>query len=334
MTRFFLTIVYSLLLSCAVFAGNSGNGAEKPSRSIFDQWNSDSNTRIELHVNFDSLEAYRKKEAFLPATIVENGQSLELEVAVRGRFRRRTCAMPPLKLKFKKEGLRSAGLNTHNDFKLVTHCVDGDAGQDLILREQLAYELYNTINPEASFRTQLIDITYVNTADGSTTTSYGILIEDYDELKDRLDTKSCKECYALPANQIANAETLAMFQYMIGNSDFSNRMVRNMKLTRNTNGTYTAIPYDFDFSGLVNASYASPFDHLGETKVTDRTLIWEYNTEGDFTNATQLFLNLENTLLQQVENFPGLESSSKREITKYLNGFYKELHKGKFPAGK
>ncbi len=329
MTRFFLSIVYSLVFSCAVFAGPAGDQT-KAGSSLFDKWEADQQTNIELHVNFDSLEVYRKKADFLPATIIEDGKELELEVAVRGRFRRRTCTMPPLKLKFKKEGLRAAGLNTHNDFKLVTHCSDDEAGQDAILREQLAYELYNTVAPEASFRTQLITVTYVNTVDGSTTTSYAILIEDTDELKNRLDTKNCKACYSLPAHKINNAETLAMFQFMIGNSDFSNRMVRNMKLMEEHDGTYTAVPYDFDFSGLVNAKYATGFPHLNETHPTDRTLIWEYDAAPDFSETTEYFLALKDQLLEQVANFEGLNASSKREITRYLKGFYKDLSKDEF----
>ncbi|MFT7119898.1 MAG: hypothetical protein ACJAZ9_000067 [Neolewinella sp.] len=329
MTRFFLTLVYSLIFSCAVFAGTSGD-VTKAGSSLFDQWKATNTTEIELHVNFDSLEVYRTKAGFLPAIVIENGKKLELDVAVRGRFRRRTCVMPPLKLRFKKEGLRAAGLTTDNDFKLVTHCTNDEAGQDAILREQLTYELYNTINPAASFRTQLLTITYINTADGSTTTSFAILIEDTDELKGRLDTKNCKECYALPSAQIENAETLALFQYMIGNSDFSNRMVRNMKLMQNTDGSYTAIPYDFDFSGLVNASYATGFSHLNETQPTDRSMIWEYDSTPDFSEVADEFIALKDQLLDQVMDFDGLAYASKREVTRYLKGFFKELGKDTF----
>lgn len=326
MTRFLATFICSLLFCCAAFAGTGD--AKKPVNSLFDQWEAENTTNIELHVNFDSLEVYRRKTTSLPAVIIENGKSLDLDVTVRGRFRRRACVMPPLKLQFKKDGLRAAGLTTHNDFKLVTHCTADDAGQDALLREQLAYELYNTVSPTASFRTKLLTITYVNTANGSKTTSYAILIEDTDELKGRLDSKNCKECYALPAEKIQNAETVALFQYMIGNSDFSNRMVRNMKLMRNANETYTAIPYDFDFSGLVNARYASGFDHLGETAPTDRSMIWEYDASPDFSEVADTFLGLKDQLLNQVMDFEGLEMASKREITRYLKGFFKELAKG------
>lgn len=326
MKLFFVTFLCGLLCSCAAFAGTGDE--KKPTNSLFDQWEAQNTTQIELHVNFDSLEVYRRKAESLPAVVIENGKTLDLEVTVRGRFRRRACVMPPLKLQFKKDGLRAAGLTTDNDFKLVTHCTNDEAGQDALLREQLTYELYNTISPAASFRTKLLTITYVNTADGSETTSYAILIEDTDELKGRLDTKNCKECYALPADQIRNAESFALFQYMIGNSDFSNRMTRNMKLMTNNDGTYTAVPYDFDFSGVVNAPYASGCDHLNETSVTDRTLIWEYDTAPDFSDVTDTFLDLQEQLLDQVMSFDDLKMASKREITRYLKSFFKELTKG------
>lgn len=324
MKRFFFTIIYSLLVSCAVFANGTGGG-EKAGDSIFDQWNADTTTEIELHVNFDSLEAYRRKTESLPALIIQDGNELDLEVSVRGKFRRKTCAMPPLKLQFKKSGLRALGLNTHNDFKLVTHCTNDEAGQDALLREQLAYEMYNTVNPAASFRTQLLTITYVNTADGSTTTSYAILIEDTDELQERLNMDNSSNSYNVPAEQVNNAETFALFQYMIGNSDYGTKMVRNMKLLKDTDGTFTAVPYDFDFSGLVNAGYAGGMGHLNETKVTDRTMLWDYDSTPDFNDAADYMVSLKDTLLEQVDNFDNLSGSSKREITKYIKGFYKDL---------
>lgn len=333
MNRSFLTFIICLLFSVAVFAGGN-EGDDKPGRSLFDVWNTKSHTEIELHVNFDSLEVYRKKTESLPAVVIQNGQALDLEVTVRGRFRRRTCAMPPLKLQFKKEGLRNLGLNTHNDFKLVTHCTDDAAGQDALLREQLAYELYHTINPAASFRTQLLTITYVNTADGSRTTSYAILIEDTDELKGRLDTQNCKECYNLPAKQIANAETLALFQYLIGNNDYCTKMIRNLKLMKTAAGDNVFIPYDFDYSGLVNADYATGMPHLGTTRVTERVLIWDYDTAADFTAAAAKLLGLQETLLQQVDNFNDLSNGSKREITKYLKGGFHDIASGTFTFAK
>lgn len=337
MTRLF-TFLVCLLISCTVFAGPSadhGRGVAKTGESLFDAWAEKETTSIKLYLDMDSLEVYRRKIEFLPAKVIANGQALDLEVAVRGRFRRRNCAMPPLKLKFAKEGLRAHGLNTHNDFKLVTHCTDDAAGREALLREQLAYELYQTVNPSASFRTQLLEVTYINIVDGSESKSIAILIEDSDELKDRLEMNNCKECYGQAAATFTNAEEVTLFQYMIGNTDFCHRTIRNMKILEDEDGNRTSVPYDFDFSGIVNASYASPqMSHLGQKAVTDRVLNWTFNCELDLTDATAKFKSLKDTFLAQVENFDGLEKSSKREISKYLKDFYKDLEKGDIKAAK
>jgi len=324
MKRLFLTSLYCLLFSCAVFA----TGTEKAGSSLFDHWMTDNNTNIELHINFDTLEAYRKKVDFMPAQVIQDGEVLDLEVAVRGRFRRTNCAMPPMKLRFKKSGLRAAGFNTHNDFKLVTHCTDGEPSQEALLREQLVYDLYRTISPEASFRTQLLTITYVNTADGSTTTSYAVLIEDVDEMKNRLGAKNCNDCYNMPAGKVTNAETIALFQYMIGNVDYGTRMIRNLKLVTYANGQNTFIPYDFDYTGLVNASYAKGMEHLRQQEVTDRVLVWEFTDAPDFDEAADYLVSMKDNLLQQVMNFDGLSAESKKEICKYLKSGLRQIRNG------
>ncbi|NJC27782.1 CotH family protein [Neolewinella antarctica] len=329
----FSTLVICLLVSCAAFAAPLED-APKGGNSLFDRWAKQETLSISLYINMDSLEINRSSADFLPATVLAGGEELALEVAVRGRFRRRTCEMPPMKLKFAKAGLRALGLNTHNDFKLVTHCTSDEAGRDALLREQLAYELYGTINPAASFRTQLLSVTYVNTADGTTEENVAILIEDYDELQDRLALDNCKDCYNATADEITNAEEVALFQYMIGNADYCNTMLRNLKLMTNEAGEKTLVPYDFDFSGLVNADYASVDAQFGQTDVTDRLLKWSFAADCDLTAATAKFLAHQDTLLAQVENYPGLKKASKREITKYLKGFFRELAKGTIAPAK
>ena len=305
-----------------VFLTASASLLAKKGESIFDRWSHMERKTIEFRLDLDSLEALRYSESSIRGTVIDNGRTFTLDVSVRGRFRRRTCALPPMMLQFDKDMLRLAGLNTHNDYKLVTPCTEDAAGQDAILREQLAYELYQTIDPEASFRTKLLTIHYVNTADGSTTTSYAILIEDTDELQHRLQADNCKNCFNAPLAEYANAEQVTLFQYMIGNGDFSTLLARNLKLLRTTDGRLTAVPYDFDFSGLVNPSYLND-------RVKQRNLVWEFTDAPDLSQATTDFLALEDALLQQVEDYTVLDGSSRREIAKYLRGFFRELRAGR-----
>lgn len=318
-----------LILLCTFCCGAlpAGTGKE-PARSFFDEMSRENLTTLTLRIDLSTLEANRRTVDFMPATAEMGGKAYELSVAVRGRFRRTNCAMPPLKLRFAKAGLRARGLNTHNDFKLVTHCTDDEAGQQALLREKLAYDLYQALYPEAAFRTHLLKVNYVNTVDGATTTSYAILIEDVDELKDRMDVKSCKDCYNIDQQTITNAKQIALFQYMIGNADFSTRMIRNVKLMTNADGTATAVPYDFDFSGVVDATYALPKKHLGQQKITDRTLVWEYNSPFTSGEIADEFFNKETELLRTVAEAEGVSKKGKRRITKYLVEFFDELRQG------
>lgn len=316
MLRSFLLTVLFILATATQLLAKSGE-------SIFDRWSHMDEKTITLRLNFDTLEANRLTDNVMRGTVIDGGQRFGVDITVRGRFRRRTCALPPIKLQFDKDLLRLAGLNTHNDYKLVTPCTSDPAGQEAILREQLAYELYHTVDPEASFRTKLLTINYVNTADGSTTTSYAILIEDTDELESRLSAENCKDCYNAPLRQYANAEQMTLFQYMIGNADYSTSVMRNVKLMQTEDGQLTAVPYDFDFSSLVDPTYAN---------VSGRDLMWEFAMEADLTAAAADYLALEIQLMAQVENFDELSPQSKREITKYLKGFFKELKSARFGA--
>ena len=316
------TILFTLLLLA------SASLSAKKGESIFDRWSRTDEKSVEIHLNFDSLLANRTTEDQMRGTIVDNGQEFGVDISVRGRFRRRTCVMPPMLLQFDKDMLRLAGLNTHNDYKLVTHCTADERGQDALLREELIYDLYRILEPEASFRTQLLTVNYVNTADGTTFTSYAILIEDTDELKDRLNRDNCEDCFNAPYASFENAEKVALFQYLVGNVDYSTQVGRNLKLMRNEAGRITAVPYDFDFSGLVSPSYGRLM-HAGQQAMTDRFLVWDFANTPDLSRAAGEFLLVEGEILQTIADYPELGDQSKREITRYVKQFYKELHKGK-----
>ena len=316
----------SVTLFLLLLAASASLSAKK-GESIFDRWSHTSQKSIQIHLNLDTLLAYRKTEKEMNGIVVDNGQMFDVDITVRGRYRRRTCVMPPMLLQFDKDFLRAAGLNTHNDYKLVTHCTFGPSGQDALLREQLVYELYRTVEPEASFRTQLLTIDYVNTADGSVFTSYAILIEDTDELQDRMEQDNCKDCFNAPLASYTNIEKVALFQYMVGNVDYSTALARNLKLLKDDNGRLTAVPYDFDFSGLVNPEYGR-LTHPEQKAMTDRIFVWEFDTDPELGRAADELLLLQEELLGQVKDFPHLKDSSKREITRYIKSFYKELDRG------
>ena len=316
--------MFRSIIFLTMFLLTAGNLSAKKGESLFDRWSHTDHKSIDIYINMDILLANRMTTNEMRGMVVDSGLQLGVDITVRGRYRRRTCDMPPILLQFDKDLLRQAGLNTHNDYKIVTPCTEGEEGQDAIVREALAYDLYRILDPEASFRTQLLTITYHNTADGTSKSSYGIMIEDTDELKDRLDSDNCEECYNQPLSTYTNAESVALFQYMIGNPDYSTMLGRNLKLMQDDAGRITAVPYDFDFSGLVNASYGRT-THPDQKSMTDRVFVWEFETLPNMLVASDTFAFLEVEFLETVDTYDHLSDKSKREITRYLKGFFRDL---------
>ncbi len=299
--------------------------------SIFSFWQEDGLEEITLQLNMEELEANRRADSSMQGQLVAAGHVFDITFEVGGRFRRISCEMPPLRLHLNKKGLKGAGFGKFNDFKLVTHCNSGLAGEDALLREALAYELYRQLSPQA-YRSQLVRVNYVNTADGSSTSAYGLLIEDTDELKARTKLKSVKDAFNLPLESIDNAEMITLFQYMLGNADFSLIMQRNVKFLHDKGGRITIVPYDFDYSGLVRPSYAKPDASKGQHSVEDRVWIWDYSSAPNMKEARKRFLDARTQLLDTVTNFPQLSEESKKEVRQYIRSFYSELRNGEIGA--
>lgn len=321
---------YTLISLLLLFAtALSAEPEAKP--SIFDFWQAEGLEEISLYLDMEELERNRRSENSMNGHLNAADQTFEINYEIGGRFRRIHCEMPPLRLHLSKKGLKSLGFGKHNDFKLVTHCNSGPAAQEALFREALVYELYRQISPNA-YRSQLVRVNYINIADSSHTTAYGLLIEDTDELKARTKLKTVKEAYNLPLESIDNAEIFTLFEYMIGNADFSLIMQRNVKFLEDKKGRITTVPYDFDYSGLVRPDYAKPDASKGQRSIEDRVWVWDYDSPANLKEARRLFLDKRNQLLDTVANFPRLSEESKKEIRQYIREFYNELRGGQIGA--
>ena len=300
--------------------------------SLFDRLAKGRTQQVRLTIDMAAIEANRRTKEELDATFFDGHIAYPVDVSVRGRFRRTQCAIPPLKLQFKKDALRSQGLNMHNDFKLVTLCDDSEAGVEILKREQLAYELHALITGY-SFRTQLLEITYVDTQTGAEDTQYAILIEDEDQMAERLGGKECKDCFNLPDESFVpgSVATTHLFQYMIGNTDYSIVMDRNVKMVALPSGQYIPVAYDFDFSGLVNAFYAKPNINVGQTDTKERVWMGSQYTEAELRTAIDNFNGKEGAVYNLVEDCTYLDAKAKRQVKSYLKNFYREINKSDFP---
>ena len=302
-------------------------------QSIFDIINQQEVVEMTLTGDIDSLVQVRKTREYRKANLsyvdelgVEH--TYQVRVKPRGKFRRRVCDFPPLKIKFSKDELAAAGLSKHNDIKLVTHCMDdAEYNETLILREYLAYKLYNELSPN-SLRTQLIKITYQDKHNKrNKKTQYGFLIEDVDEMAERVGGVECDNCHGLTQEQVhvSQEKIVALFQYMIGNVDWDMTMQRNVKLVKMSDGTHIPVPYDFDFSVFVDAPYLKPNPDLQQTKAFERIYLGFAKETSQLYNTIAYFKTKRDALFDIIHNFSHLGKRERFELELYVKSFFDML---------
>ena len=326
-----LLTLLSLILIAASPQPYTQNADSKD--SFFDRLSLPQVSNVTLTLDLDQILAENKyNDNYTPATFSHSGENWDVDVKVRGRYRRRVCDFPPLRIKFSKDMLEAAGLERHNKFKLVTHCSDTFDAKDNVLREQLAYELFALVNGDG-YRTQVVNITYQDIDSDVRIERVGILIEDTDEMANRLGGEECDECFNLAQNDFrSNAlETTAMFQYMIGNADWSARMQRNVKFVQlQAGGRFIAVPYDFDFAGMVDTEYAVPNPDLSQTDVKQRFFQWDFEATPDLQPTIDYFLTKEDAIMDHIENYTLLSKRSRRQVANYIGEFFESLRDGTF----
>jgi hypothetical protein len=112
---------------------------------------------------------------------------------------------------------------------------------------------------------------------------------------------------------------------MIGNTDWSVPVRHNIKLIADKEDTLRApypVPYDFDYSGLVNAPYAVPFEDLGITKVTERLYRGFPRTMEELKPVVGVFLEKEKAVRALIDKDPILSGFYKKEMNQFLDEFF------------
>jgi hypothetical protein len=81
--------------------------------SIFEYLSPAEGAEFRLEFDLTGLVNQKKTNSWFPATLTtSDGALIALEIRPRGKFRRMTCDVPPLKLKFSKKSLRAFRLDT------------------------------------------------------------------------------------------------------------------------------------------------------------------------------------------------------------------------------
>ena len=257
-----------------------------------------------------------------------------IEVRTRGIFRRnkRNCNFPPLRFDFPRRQMEGTVFEGQDKLKLVTPCHDSRGRfQEYVYTEYLAYKAYQLFTP-AAFRVRLVEITYVDINDDyDTRTKIGFLIESDENMAERnrathVDYDSFGLGQFHPARVDGDGAVLVgMFNYMIGNTDWSAVEGHNTKLIRTESAKYLTVPYDFDFSGAVNARYAAPDESLPIRRVTDRLYRGFCRTQLLQPTMASIFNEQRDALWDLYMGFELMEEDDREDAVKFYENFYKTI---------
>jgi hypothetical protein len=263
-------------------------------------------------------------------------QLMELQLSTRGNFRlqRRNCDFPPLRLNLKKGLTEGTIFETQDKLKLVVTCKLGqDYWEQYVLKEYMVYRMLNVLT-DLSFRVRLAQVTYTDTgSDDEPFTRLAFIIEDDDvmALRNRGRKVDWTSGQLNPRFlEPKQAILVDIFQYMIGNTDWSGVEMHNMELVQALEGPASTVPYDFDFSGLVHTRYAEPDGTLNIRSVRDRLFRGfcpeDVNrSQEDYDATYALFLEKKDEIYELWRSLEGLEADRLEDTLEYLDEFYETI---------
>lgn len=257
------------------------------------------------------------------------GQAIMLDVKIRARGKlRRTflkCLVPAFKMKLNKKQVKGTLFDGQKSLKLVTHCKNKPKRyEEYYVQEYLIYRTYNILTP-FSYRVRLVNITYVDSQKKEDTfTSPAFFIENTKKMAKRNNCKPTKLKQIQLIKTDYDTSTLAsVFQYMIGNTDWSVRSGHNItRILHNEDKKFYPVPFDFDLSGIIDADYARPDERFPIRSVRERYFRGYTKNLAQFYRIFAVFRKHKEEILNLYQTFPLLSDKLKKRSLKYIEEFY------------
>ena len=289
---------------------------------------------LQLTLCFDIREFLKTKsqpeyyDATLTVKINENDSiSQNIKLKARGIMRLSYCSFPPILLKFKDSDNEPERIQGKGSIKLVTHCNKSSSFEGYVFKEYLTYRLFNLVTPY-SFKTRLVKINYVDiNRPNNAFTAYGFLIENEVKMAERNNAVIIANTN-LTQKQMNSSDMarVAVFNYMIGNTDWSIPLQHNVKIIKSLEvlSDYgIPVAYDFDYSGLVKTVYSAPAEELPIKTVTERYYLGLCFGDEELEPIIDEFLGKQEKFLSTIHNFEYLSKGEKKQVETYVNSFYK-----------
>lgn len=284
--------------------------------------------RMELRADFREIENDRTGTAQLHDGLLTyyntdgSEVSLSVAVSVRGHFRKNpdNCIFPPLMISFSKDDVANTIFSGQGKLKLVTPCQN----EEYLIDEYLVYKLYNRVT-DLSLKARLVKMVYYDTAEDSYIFErYSFFLENKKHAAERNGLVQ-KDYFLTPLTlNRDNYMKLSVFQYMIGNKDWFVTSRHNIIIMQRADGEQNpyAVPYDFDFSGFVNASYTYLPKETQSVLISRRIFRGLCYTEDEFRKVFNFYRELRPEFRTVIKKQKLLSQNSKRQVMNYLNQFY------------
>ena len=255
-------------------------------------------------------------------------EELNVKIRTRGNYRLKNCYFPPIKLKISKENSAGTIFEGYKRFKMVMPCINERDKNDNVVKEYMAYQLYEIVSPYF-FKTRLITISLEEQQRKKTKHHLmkGFLIEDDSHVAKRFDGNVYdRNVHPLQQETLTSVRN-CFFQFMIGNTDFSQAYQHNIKLVF-IDKSIVPIPYDFDMAGLVNCSYAVvsqiPNEKVNLGSVTDRLYRGFKRDRTIIEQVRQEFLSNQDEMMAVVNNLESAFDDQREFQTakEYVESFF------------
>jgi hypothetical protein len=122
--------------------------------------------------------------------------------------------------------------------------------------------------------------------------------------------------------------TMAVFEYFIGNTDWSVQYLQNIKLlAADSNSIPITVPYDFDHAGIVNAPYAKPAEELEMRSVLERRYRgYCVSDMKQFDSIISFYNHLKPSIYNLYSNCSLLDAKYVKTALAYFDEFYQTIN--------
>ena len=324
-----LSIVFLILLQAPALLSQNEELRKTTPPSLFGFFHQqkDSMPLLKLDTDWGMLIRNKTNEEYQPGVLTfinADGSlaSLDVKLRARGNVRKQVCQYPPIKIKAQKKQLDALGLDpSFKTLKLALTCREAKQYEECLLREALAYNIYEIIHPihlnSKAVRLEGWD------GDKKKFSFYGLLIEDEEEFASRIGGRVLDRGVVRVSTMDRDAYLkMCFFQYMIANVDWSVANKHNLEFVQSPGfERIIPVPYDFDYAGFAGTHYAVPAPTLPIKDVNQRYFLGFYVTEQEALQTAAFFRSKKEEILQRCADFPMMNDRCHDSIEKYLSNF-------------